>query len=195
MKNTWFTSDSHFYHSNICRGTSSWDDKEACRGFESIEEMNYTIINNLNENVKQDDILYHCGDWSFGGFDNIMKAKKQIVCQNIHLILGNHDHHIERNKQGIQGAFKSVQHYKEIVIDNQLIILTHYAFRVWNKSHKGSWNLYGHSHGTLPDDPHSLSMDCGVDTNFMLPYSFEEIKHHMSKKDYRPIDHHSHKTN
>lgn len=27
--------------------------------------------------------------------------------------------------------------------------MSHYAMRVWNQSHKGSWMLHGHSHGTL----------------------------------------------
>ena len=35
----------------------------------------------------------------------------------------------------------------------QDIVLCHYAMRVWQKSHYGAWMLYGHSHGTLPDNP------------------------------------------
>ena len=32
----------------------------------------------------------------------------------------------------------------------QLVVLCHYAMRVWDRSHYGSWHLYGHSHGNLP---------------------------------------------
>jgi hypothetical protein len=63
--------------------------------------------------------------------------------------------------------------------------------RTWNKSHRGSWHLYGHSHGTLPDDPHSMSFDVGVDCHNYRPLSFEQVKAVMSKKLFKPIDHHT----
>ena len=43
----------------------------------------------------------------------------------------------------------------------QGIVLCHYAMRVWNKSHHGNFMLYGHSHGSLADDPNSMSFDVG----------------------------------
>jgi calcineurin-like phosphoesterase family protein len=62
--------------------------------------------------------------------------------------------------------------------------------RVWNKSHHGAWHLYGHSHGTLPDDPNALSFDCGVDCHNYTPISFEQVEAIMAKKTFKPIDHH-----
>lgn len=88
----YFFSDAHFSHLNICRGTSAWDNKETnCRNFNTIEEMNSTIIKSINSRVGKDDILYHLGDWSFGGWENIWNARKQIVCENIMNVNGNHD--------------------------------------------------------------------------------------------------------
>jgi calcineurin-like phosphoesterase family protein len=58
--------------------------------------------------------------------------------------------------------------------------------RAWNKHGYGSWMLYGHSHGTLPDDPHALSIDVGMDCHDFVPISYEEIKDIMSKKDWSP---------
>ena len=99
MSNIWFVSDTHFMHKNICIGVSEWDDKaKSCRNFQTLEEMNELIINNINKYVKEDDILYHLGDWSFGGIDNICEFRKQIKCKNIYLVPGNHDHHIKNNK-------------------------------------------------------------------------------------------------
>lgn len=54
----WFTSDTHFYHTNIidfCR-----------RPFESIEEMNETLIANWNKVVGTNDIVFHLGDFCLG---------------------------------------------------------------------------------------------------------------------------------
>jgi calcineurin-like phosphoesterase family protein len=61
--------------------------------------MNATLVDNINNKVGENDILIHLGDWSFGGFDKIVEFRERIKCKNIHLVLGNHDHHIEGNKQ------------------------------------------------------------------------------------------------
>lgn len=94
-----FTSDLHAYHKNICRGTSNWGEKDInCRDFDTIEEMNAAIIESINSRVGKDDTLYHLGDWSFGGWENIWNFRKQIICENIIQINGNHDEHIQKNK-------------------------------------------------------------------------------------------------
>lgn len=200
----YFTSDSHFGHKNICRGTTEWKELEPgsshqnTRDFNTLDEMNYALIKGINDYVGPDDELWHLGDWSFGGFDNIKKFRDQIVCQKIRLVYGNHDHHIERNKDGIQGIFKSVQYYKELSIEGQKIILLHYGMRVWNHSHKGTIHLFGHSHDTLPS--HGKSMDVGVDVAFRMfgeyrPFSWKEIQSIMVKKDTEIVDHHNKHTN
>ena len=99
MSNIFFTSDTHYAHKNICVGVSEWDDKtKSCRKFQTLEEMNELIVNNINKYVKENDILYHLGDWSFGGINNIWEFRKRINCKNIYLVPGNHDHHIKKNK-------------------------------------------------------------------------------------------------
>lgn len=100
----YFTSDTHYGHANICRGTSKWearseeDFQQNTRDFNTLEEMNDAIVDGINSVVGEDDVLYHLGDWSFGGIKNIWEFRKRIKCKNIHLILGNHDHHIENDK-------------------------------------------------------------------------------------------------
>lgn len=94
-----FTSDLHFSHANICKGTSKWDNKdENCRDFETIEEMNSAIIESINSRVGENDTLYHLGDWSFGGWENMWNLRKQIICKNIIQINGNHDNQIVKDK-------------------------------------------------------------------------------------------------
>ena len=66
---TFFTSDTHYGHTNICRGESRWEGKRGCRDFDSVPEMNEAIVEGINSSVGQHDILYHLGDWSFGGFE------------------------------------------------------------------------------------------------------------------------------
>ncbi len=198
---TFFMSDSHAYHSNICSGTTQWGgSKEQTRVFDTPEEMTQEIIKNINKYVKHDDVLYHLGDWSFAGFPNIKKFRDQINCRNIHLILGNHDHHIENNKENIQSIFSSVQHLKEVSVEGQHIIMLHYSMRVWKGSHKGFWHLYGHSHAGLEHSPNGKSIDVGVDNAFRLfgeyrPFSFEELKTILNKRQIEYLDNHNENTN
>ena len=113
-KKVWITSDTHYGHTNICRGVTNWRlpngdvPVNQTRDFPTIEKMNAAIVNNINSLVGQDDILIHLGDWSFGGFEKIEEFRNRIICQNIHLILGNHDHHIDRNRGDIRKLFLSV---------------------------------------------------------------------------------------
>jgi calcineurin-like phosphoesterase family protein len=164
----WLISDSHFQHKNICRGTSVWTDESATRDFETLAEMNETLLKNLNNLVQPDDILFHLGDFSFQGVDNIQYFRERINCKNIHLLLGNHDHNIVNNKETSDGIFvkdlfSSVQDYLEVTIDGKLFVLCHYPFSYWRDSHKGSINLFGHEHGMINDRIKPNQFDVGVD--------------------------------
>ena len=94
----YFTSDTHFHHSNICKGTTKWDDSRTYRPYETLSEMDNALVEAINSTVGENDILFHLGDWSFGGIEQIWEFRKQIKCKNIHLITGNHDHHILGDK-------------------------------------------------------------------------------------------------
>lgn len=65
--------------------------------------------------------------------------------------------------------FTSWSSLSEIRVDKQGIVLCHYAMKVWPHHSRGTWQLYGRSHGNLPDDPLSLSMDVGVDSHDRTP--------------------------
>jgi len=193
MANIWFTSDCHYGHKNIAGPKiSSWD--KGFRDFESVDEMNDRIVDSLKV-IAPDDILYYLGDWSFGGRQNIEIFRKRIACKNIYFVLGNRDQHIYDNR----ALFSWVKPIFEGKINKEYFFLHHYAQKVWNHSHAGSIHLYGHSHGTLPDDPMSQSIDVGWDTYLYghekyTPYSYEEILSIMSKKGFAPVDHHNERT-
>ena len=59
------TSDTHYGHTNICWGVSKYKDVEgsfqSLRLFNSLEEMNNTIVDNINNIVGEDDILISVG--------------------------------------------------------------------------------------------------------------------------------------
>jgi calcineurin-like phosphoesterase family protein len=197
----YFTSDTHYHHKNLIRGVSSWPDKSRCRDFDSIQDHDNFIVDSINSIVKETDTIYHLGDWSFGGMENIEKFRYRINCLDVHIILGNHDQHIEASPDNFIHIFSSISHYKEIKISGNRIILSHWPMKVWHKSHRGSWQLHGHCHNNLrPDEWWTKSkpqerrktMDIGMDTNNFKPWSFDELEKIMSKLGKYPdgLDHH-----
>lgn len=171
MKNIWFISDTHCSHKNIIKYSN--------RPFSSIEEMDETIINNINNKVGKNDILYHLGDVSWR---SVKKFRESINCNEIHLILGNHDIY----KQCI-GHFITIRDYNELRINDLKIVLCHYPIAVWNKKHHGVWHLCGHSHGsfepsTINGFSNGLCLDVGVDVHNFEPISLDEIKIIMENK-------------
>lgn len=176
---TYFTADWHLFHANIIRYCN--------RPFRDTAEMNQTILDRLNDRVEEDDWLYFLGDMAFiRDVGHLHYWLDQLRCRNICVIKGNHD----RSTALVRDRFYWFKDYAEITVENQSIVLMHYAMRVWNKAHHGAWQLYGHSHGSLPEDPKALSMDVGVDTNNYYPYSFDEISERMRKKRFVSVDHH-----
>ena len=179
---TWFTADSHFSHTNIIKYSN--------RPYNSIEQMDNDIIDRWNKKLKPGDRLFILGD--FCGQrrrPEILKSYLERIHLNkdgIFLIKGNHD-----DKQHSPKAFKHVYDIYEYKHTNkQIIVLFHYAMKVWNRCHYGSWSLFGHSHGNLLDDPNLRSIDVGVDPNGFELLSFDDVAQKMLLKTFKPVDHH-----
>ena len=202
----YFTADTHGYHSNLCRGSTTWEHKDECRDFENAEEMTDLLVKNINNTVKEGDILYHLGDWAFSGKNYVYGLRKRLNVKTIHLILGNHDRHIEGNSiiktdkgfKNIQSLFTSVNQVVDKKIMGQNMVLCHYPMRAWHKAFRGSWMLHGHCHGSLPDYTNKEGMlyrtkDIGLDTHpEFRPYSFDELREIFSGDNYLDFteDHH-----
>ena len=178
MGEIWFTADTHFGHGNIIR--------YANRPFASVEEMDEALIERWNERVRPRDTVYFLGDLSLHRRARTEEIVDRLRGQ-IHVIRGNHD----RPAYAIRERFTSFQDYLQVRVGDRFIVLFHYALRIWDKAHRGAWHLHGHSHGSLPDDPHARSMDVGVDCNDYYPFSFDDVAARMEAKDYRPVDHHT----
>ncbi|PKP21672.1 MAG: hypothetical protein CVU05_06260 [Bacteroidetes bacterium HGW-Bacteroidetes-21] len=166
-----FTADTHYHHPNIVgQSISKW--KSGFRNFDTIESMDDALVNNINEKVSEDDILFHLGDFAWGD-RNVEWFRNRINCKDIYLILGNHDKEI-RKRTKLQSLFTKVFEFgTEIIVDETRFVLCHYALRTWNGWSLGSIHLYGHSHGNLPSVGRSL--DIGVDTNDYYPYRSNDI--------------------
>jgi calcineurin-like phosphoesterase family protein len=202
----WFTSDTHYNHANICRGTTEWDKSKPnhFRDFDSLGEMNDRLVAGINAVVGENDILFHLGDWSFGGFESIREFRSRLNCKNVHLVLGNHDHNIEKNKDGVQDCFISVNHLVNLVVKwnvgtlNQKeaqFVLMHFPIASWESLGRGVIHLHGHVH--LPNHRrvgNGKVMDVGVDGNELEPIGLDEVLNIMKKQpigSMMPNDHHT----
>jgi len=163
----WFTSDTHFGHAKVIVYSK--------RPFGSVREMDEALIANWNERVKVTDTIYHLGDFGFGRKGELQQILDQLNGHK-HLIEGNHD---RKARIHTLRGWASVQHYREINIDGQHIVLFHYAQRVWNRSHHVSIALFGHSHGHMPGN--SQSLDVGTDCWSYRPVNLVEIREKLSR--------------
>jgi calcineurin-like phosphoesterase family protein len=180
------TSDTHYAHSNICKATSNWSDKSGCRNFPSLEEMNETLIENVNKVVKENDILYHLGDVAFGNPNNSKIFLESLNCRNIIILIGNHDN--VNNFKDIKNV-SGVYHYLRLSLNKQPVVMMHFPIMVWDGNSRGSWMLHGHCHGSLTNSIGKM-LDVGVDCFNFAPVSFDELKEIMDSKPIIALDHH-----
>ena len=184
--NTWFTGDHHFGHNNII--------KYCNRPFEDSNHMDEMLILEWNQVVKEDDVVWHLGDFTMGHI-----ADFESYCARLNgsmfILPGNHDWAWmksapqNRRQQYVLCTMASYSNLAILVNNIMLypqkkcpITLCHYAMRVWDRSHFNSYQLHGHSHGML--EPQGKQMDVGVDNIYKLfgryrPISITEINEYM----------------
>lgn len=176
----WFTSDLHFWHKNVC--------KYCNRPFESIEEMNQSIVDNWNSVIKEYDDVFVLGDLGFCGIEKLESLISQLNGR-IHLIQGNHDS--DKIVRGLiaRGLIEDVHSLQHIVVTGdeecpeQDLTLCHFPMIDWYNKERGAWMIHGHQH-QAPETP-SCSVahwDVGVDKNGWFPINFEQLKINITKQ-------------
>lgn len=188
MNRTFFTADTHFGHRGII--------KHANRPYANADEMDEDMIRIWNETIPGNADVWHLGDVAWG-----QESFRSVIPRlngRIRIVWGNHDDKECRKIAPILGIVGSYD-YVEIKLNGQHITLCHYPMRVWNRSSKGAWMLFGHCHGNLDDYPAgrgSLS-ECGWAKTFDIgwdvwqrPLEFREIAAIMSPRNNLVVDHH-----
>ncbi len=175
--NTFITSDLHLGHGPNKKGYGGII-MHAKRPFANAEEMDDALISNYNSMVKAGD---HC--WILGDF--AWKNHRQYLHRlngKKFLIKGSHD------KMDLNTLRLFAEVHEGMAIRNiggAAFILTHCAMRVWERSHYGSINCYGHSHGRLPEYNDKLQLDVGVDVWQYKPVPVELILMIMATRNFR----------
>lgn len=155
----YFFADPHFWHEKLilCKA----------RPFSTPKAWVDYMVDKVNSRVKKQDILWFLGDFGFG---DPAPIRKRIVCKNQRLIIGNHD-----SPKVINSFGKLAWHQRTIKVKDAgvKLFLSHYPTLYWNKSHRGSIHIYGHTHSQREDTmdalfPERRSIDASPENHFRL---------------------------
>lgn len=165
----YFISDTHFNHYNII--------KYCQRPFQDVSEMNNAIINNWNNIVKDEDIVYHLGDFALSKSEEVKKIFEKLK-GNIFLIRGNHD---GKSIKYYEDIGFHVLAYALIKLDKYKLILSHYPLQD-NLIPQGYINLHGHIHDkklneNYPQDSYNPDkhLNVSIDVTDYKPLSLKKI--------------------
>ena len=163
----WLMSDLHIGH-----------DKEFVyekRGFQSIEEHNQTLIENIKACVGEDDDFYILGDPTLGDLDAAAAYLRQIPGR-VHVILGNHD--TDRRVEFYESLGWDVQFATVIRYGKQRFYLSHYPTDTANPGEDflslATVNIYGHTHqdwNWSSDRPFSFCVCPETNNNYPIEIS------------------------
>ena len=184
---TFFTSDHHFYHSNVI--------KYCNRPFDTVEIMNEILVKNWNDTVGPNDIVYCLGDFSMAF--RPVETFTQRLNGTKYLVPGNHDfcHSYHKRSRKPEARATWAQKYVDngwIILPEQTTIeipdvgtvnMCHHPYMVldnhpdkyerWRPKDDGRWLLCGHVHEKWRVVNRMINV--GVDQWDFKPISMDEI--------------------
>lgn len=166
--------------------------------------MDESFIKTWNDTVYYDDTVYVLGDVSFHGITKTSTILSRLSGKK-HLIVGNHDVHF-LNKKEFTKHWLSIQDMYMLKHGGYQFFLCHYPIISWDRKHKGSIHVHGHTHGTLTRSYRDHQRhDVGVDARDYGLVHWRELvtdkymkifpkqnngKPKRNKEGYRKVDHH-----
>lgn len=161
----WIVSDEHYYHANIIRYCR--------RPFDNVKQMNSALIDNHNNTVGQEDVVYHLGDFGRASSEAMKAVLSQLNGTHI-IIRGNHDRGVE-SLYGI--GFVAVLESAIIKYDGLRILLNHRPLDFLPEG--ADVVFHGHVHRADPAD--LIEAD---ETPFLQPFNLNLC---VDVINYRPI--------
>jgi len=195
FKNLYFTSDTHFFHTNVLNLIPSrlvWTNINKFQA--PVLNMNAQIQENW-KGIGEDDLLFHLGDIFLcrekrsEGLAIALNKALEPLKGSVFIILGNHDQRIATHGTYLLEhvpKLVGILDYAEIMVKNPEenndipIILSHYPMSQWNGKTRRSVMIHGHCHGNQEEQ--ITQIDVGIDNNNGFPYSLQEIFDIILKK-------------
>ena len=172
----YYISDTHF------RDQAIFD--KCKRPFKSLKEMEEAIVNNWNNKVSDNDIVYVLGDIVKDDDASAIQIFSRLKGHK-HLIVGNHDHDllevISKSK-----VFESTKFIDLIIDKERKVCICHYPLMDWMEFNRSGFLVYGHIHNKTPKNGEPYRMmkefyrnlpayNCGVDVCNFEPKSLDEL--------------------
>ena len=163
-RNIFIYSDPHFGHKNVI--------KYANRPFQTVNEMNSQLIKNFNKVVKNEDVVYILGDFSFL---NTVSSKEILKSLNGYkfLIKGNHD----RKTSTAYRKMGFIDVYDKPIVLMNYFILSHEPI---DENTGDLINIYGHLHQNGYNDSSNRFCACVEKTDYK-PISLNDIEDYCNK--------------
>ena len=172
----YYISDTHF------RDQAIFD--KCKRPFNSLIDMEDTIINKWNIKVNDNDTVYVLGDIAKDDDPSSIEIFKKLKGHK-HLIVGNHDHLI-LNEIKKSNVFESVKFIDLIIDNNRKVCLCHYPLMDWMEFNREGILVYGHIHNKTAKNGYAYKMmkdyyinlpayNCGVDVCGFEPKTLNEL--------------------
>lgn len=166
----YYTADLHFGHANVIRFDQ--------RPFESVEEMDRTLIENWNKRVTDKDNIYIAGDL-------IYKSEKpaEWYLEQLHgikyLVIGNHEQAVLSSEKA-RCCFEAIDKMMHITDGKCQICMCHFPIVEWNGYFRNHYHIFGHIHNArnrafdvMSEEPRALNAGCMI--NEYMPVTFEEL--------------------
>ena len=166
MSNIFLCSDHHFGHANILNFFNS--DGSHVRAFDSVEQMDETMVENHNRVVGSKDKVYFLGDVAFT--KQTLATLARLNGEKV-LIKGNHD---QEKLTEYQKYFKDVRGSHQF----SGLIFTHIPVHVDSLGRWGA-NIHGHLHThqvMLGNKPDTRYLNVSMEQIAYTPISLEAAK-------------------
>ena len=133
-----YIADTHYFHENVIRFDN--------RPFETIEEMNKTMLENWNSAVHPRDTVYILGDFIWHRNPETIKFLRKLHGSKI-LVQGNHDRLFLNGET--KKLFSNVSPYREGRDSGYRVVMCHYPIPLHaHHRRENTIHLYGHVHTT-----------------------------------------------
>ena len=161
MEGLFFTSDTHFG----CRKTLEM----SRRPFATVEEMDNAMIERWNMIVKEDDVVYHLGD--FGDYRRVSDLNGRV-----RLLLGNNDRNKTEHFDGFEQVYHEKNRFKQI---DSVDLFVQMAHEPLNLVKSEAFDLFGHIHKLRMVRRNGLNV--GMDCHNFAPLPIEEVLYYKDQ--------------
>ena len=166
----YYISDLHFGHRNVI-GMDG-------RPFETIEEMDETLIRLWNERVTDEDDVYILGDFAYRNGNAASWYLRQLRGRK-HLVIGNHDRVTTRDQQAM-AYFVSAEKLDWVMDNGRSVSLCHFPVAEWYGKRYGGYHVHGHLHNRRDEVYEFMArfdraLNAGCMLNGYRPVTLEEL--------------------